>query len=276
MKVATINAIKRVISSIVLVFTLFCCFTVVNADAVSGNWDDTSIGGINLDEIQSWSDLAEYYGDDNTRGLPTAPVWFRILRTGYAQYETHYTYNYGLEGNSMSYIMGQANCPQFNIGNSTMANVGCEIAATFNALKLRGWRVPCSSIIRCFEKKGYLMANGYLGSDPYAIGDYFSYNSMGYTKYTSYSSMKELVNSNRGSFNVFIVSFWNSSSIFDGLHTVAFYTSSADNNIRIYNFYNNSTTLTQKTSFESFVDSDKFIVGYQVARVRNNSDLEEP
>lgn len=62
----------------------------------------------------------------------------------------------------------------------------------------------------------------------------------------------------------------------DELPTSIIYTSSADNNIRIYNFYNNSTTLTQKSSFESFVDSDKFIVGYQVARVRNNSDLEEP
>ena len=65
-----------------------------------------------------------------------------------------------------------------------MADVGCEIAATYNALKLRGRIIPCSSIIRSFEKDGYLLKYktvGDWGSDPYAIGDYLDDNSINYT-----------------------------------------------------------------------------------------------
>lgn len=111
----------------------------------------------------------------------------------------------------MGYIYGQATCPNFAIGTEYMADVGCEIAATYNALKLRGRIIPCSSIIRSFEKDGYLMKNksvGDWGSDPYAIGDYLDDNSINYTKYTTYELMKVLVDRSAGSsYDVYIVFF---------------------------------------------------------------------
>lgn len=102
----------------------------------------------------------------------------------------------------MGYIYGQATCPNFAIGTEYMASVGCEIAATYNALKLRGRIIPCSSIIRSFEKDGYLMKNksvGDWGSDPYAIGDYLNDNSIGYTQYTTHGLMKIAVDRSAGS-----------------------------------------------------------------------------
>ena len=195
-------------------------------------------------------------------------MWFNGLRTTYSGYESHYTTNLALEGSSMGYIYGQGKCPGFYIGNSRMSSVGCEIAAVYNAIKLRGLSISCSSIIRAFEKSGYLMTAGYLGSDPYAIGEYFSENTAySLTEYTDYSSMNNLVSNNISSFNVYIVSFWNSSSLTDGLHTVCFYTQDGGNTLNVYNFSNNSTGVVSRSSFSSYVDSDRFIVGYYVPRM---------
>ena len=58
-------------------------------------------------------------------------AWFKACRATYSSYESHYTYNSRLEGSSMGYIYGQATCPNFAIGTEYMADVGCEIAATY-------------------------------------------------------------------------------------------------------------------------------------------------
>ncbi len=202
------------------------------------------------------------------QSLPKNRNWFNLLRTTYAGYDLHYSKNMALEGNSMGYIYGQAKCPSFYIGNARMESVGCEIAAAYNAIKLRGLTIPCSSIIRAFEKNGYLMTKGFLGSDPYAIGEYFSTNTVyTLTEYTDYSSMNNLVKNNISAFNVYIVSFWNSESITDGLHTVCFYTKDGGNKIYIYNKSNSCTDIKEESSFSSYVDSDRFIVGYYVPRM---------
>lgn len=199
-------------------------------------------------------------------------AWFYLLRTGYARYEQHYTANYALES-GMGYIYNQNTCPQFAIGDAQMADVGCEIAAVYNAIKLRGLTVFCSSIIRSFEKDNYLMARGYLGSDPYAIGDYFA-NNIAYqpTEYTDYETFDDYITENISDFNVYIVSYWNNSdTIMEGLHTVCFYSSGG--NLYVYNLYSNSTGVATKTSLSSFVDSDAFIVGYFVPRMGRMKDL---
>lgn len=199
-------------------------------------------------------------------------AWFKACRATYSGYESHYTYNSRLEGSSMGYIYGQATCPNFAIGTEYMAGVGCEIAATYNALKLRGRIIPCSSIIRSFEKDGYLMKYktiGDLGSDPYAIGDYLTVNSISYKQYTKYELMKLAVDNSTGSANdVYIVSYWHSGNFLDGLHTVAFYTSTADNIVHIYNLNCDKSYVETEDSFEDFVSESHFIVGYSIPRLR--------
>ncbi len=224
-----------------------------------------------------WAYVGEMYGthySDSSRILVHDAAWFRALRGSYSGYESHYTSNLSLEGTSMGYIINQNSCPNFAIGSKHMSGVGCEIAATYNALKARGRVISCSSIIRSFEKDGYLMSgltSADLGSDPYAIGDYLSDNSISYTKYTDYDTMKAAVGNSVGIFDVYIVSFWNGDSITDGLHTVAFYTSNADSKVHVYNLYSNSTSVETKASFAAFVNSSRFIVGYNVPRLRARS-----
>lgn len=211
---------------------------------------------------------------DSSRILVHDAAWFRMFRGSYSGYESHYTSNSSLEGSSMGYIINQNTCPNFAIGNKRMAGVGCEIAATYNALKARGRIISCSSIIRSFERDGYLMSgltSADLGSDPYAIGEYLSDNSVNYTQYTDYDIMKTAVGNSVGSSDVYIVSFWNGDSITDGLHTVAFYTSNSDSKVHVYNLYSNSTSVETKSSFASFVSSNRFIVGYNIPRLRARS-----
>lgn len=247
---------KRFIST-VLIFTLAISL------ATTASAAENSESAYAQPEYYSWSDVASAQSER----LVYNRTWFALLRTSYANYESHYASNTALESD-MGYIYGQATCPNFNIGNSTMSSVGCEIAAVYNAIKHRGGIVSCSNIIRIFERDGYLMTAGYLGSDPYAIGDYFDEN-MAYslTEYTDFSAMETQVMDNISTLNVYIVSFWNSDSITDGLHTVCFYTQSGGSNIYIYNYYNSSTTVVAKSSFSSFVDSERFIVGYYVPRL---------
>lgn len=221
----------------------------------------------------------DYIGETqegSERAIIYDPPAFKALRASYSGYEAHYTYNSKLEGSSMGYIYAQRECPQFAIGGQYMADVGCEIAATYNALKLRERIIPCSSIIRSFEKDGYLLKYktvGDWGSDPYAIGDYLDDNSINYTKYTTYELMKVLVDRSAGSsYDVYIVSFWNDAiDMFQGLHTVAFYTSASDNVIHVYNYSTKSSTVETKNSFSSFVSGGKFIVGYQIPQLRARS-----
>lgn len=154
-----------------------------------------------------------------------------------------------------------------------MADVGCEIAATYNALKLRGRIIPRSSIIRSFEKDGYLMKNksvGDWGSDPYAIGDYLDDNSINYTQYNSYGTMELALNRSVGSaYDVYIISFWNNiNDMNEGLHTVALYTSTSDSALHVYNNSPNSKSVQSVANYGAFIGDGAFIVGYSIPRLR--------
>ena len=83
--------------------------------------------------------------------------------------------------------------------------------------------------------------------------------------------MKTAVGNSVGSSDVYIVSFWNGDSITDGLHTVAFYTSNSDSKVHVYNLYSNSSSVETISSFASFVSSNRFIVGYNIPRLRARS-----
>ena len=263
-----------VLLSVVMLFSMNITVFAVN---LNGFGDASSVYATMSDGKDGWAYVGEMYGStysDSSRILVHDAAWFRMFRGSYSGYESHYTSNSNLEGASMGYIINQNTCPNFAIGNKYMSGVGCEIAATYNALKARGRVISCSSIIRSFEKNGYLMSgltSADLGSDPYAIGDYLSDNAISYTQYTDYDTMKTAVSNSIGNYDVYIASFWNGDSITDGLHTVAFYTSSSDNKVHVYNLYSNSTSVETKSSFDSFVNSNRFIVGYNIPRLRTRS-----
>jgi hypothetical protein len=263
--------------SVILTLVMLYSMSVTAFAIDSEEFEDTnSIYATMPGGKDGWAYIGEMYGttySGSSRILVSDAAWFRALRDSYPYYESHYTSNSSLEGTSMGYIINQNTCPNFAIGTKHMSGVGCEIAATYNALKLRGRIISCSSIIRSFEKDGYLISaltTADLGSDPYAIGDYLSDNYISYTQYTDYDTMKTAVNDSIGSFDVYIVSFWNGDGITGGLHTVAFYTSSVDSKVYVYNLYSDSTSVEPKDSFASFVNSNRFIVGYNVPQLRRN------
>ena len=59
---------------------------------------------------------------------------FSVHRHLYGGSDENFEKNRSLEAPDMGYIYGQAVCPQFTLGKKKMAGVGCEIAATYNAL----------------------------------------------------------------------------------------------------------------------------------------------
>ena len=214
----------------------------------------------------------------NAENVITGPGWFAALRTVYNNYQAHLTYNTSLEASmSNSMINNQWTCPQFLIGNSTMGEVGCESAAVYNALRLRGksaWYRNVADIICTFERDGYIMNNGTWGSDPYAIGDYFGAESISYLQYTDYTSMKNRVQSTMNSSDqVYIVSYWvNGNSIAGGLHTVAFVASHSAGKIYCYNEVESYQA--PMDSFEDYqcVSEDSFIVGYCIPNTGRSVD----
>lgn len=250
---------KKIICLVMMIVMVFCMVTV---NVFAKDNDVSNDAAIDNAEIQA-----------ETRRLVYNAAWFRTLRTTYNGYQAHYTTNSQMES-GMGYIYGQKTCPDFYIGKARMSDVGCEIAAVYNALKKRGLVMPCASIIRTFEKEGYLMTVGYLGSDPYAIKEYFA-SQIAYqpTQYNDYTSFKNYVDSNKSSLNVYIVSFWNDDSITNGLHTVAFYTQNGK--FYAYNKYGSHTTITTYLTLEEISKGEKyFIVGYFVPRMGRMIDLE--
>lgn len=195
-------------------------------------------------------------------------AWFAAMRAVFHDYASHYAGNPAL-GDVGTYIIDQSDCASYRVGDDSFANVGCEIAATYNALRLINRNISLPMIIRSFERDGYLMLQGDFGSDPYAIGDYFSANGVHFTEYaenSSYNRFNNYVASNSNSYHCYIVSFWTEDALPCSLHTIAFYTSGG----KLYT-YNRSGGIVQENGTRQWSNllsiienSSRFIVGYEV------------
>ncbi len=200
----------------------------------------------------------------STATLQNAGALFTLINLKpFEDYEDNFKLNVRLEKN-LGFIFGQAKCPQFSVGNSNIESVGCEIIAVYNAIKKSGNDISCSAVIRDFEKNGYLMAAGHFGSNPYAIKKYFEEQfKYPVTEYSEYSSLQKAVTDNNCQNNVYIVSFWNSQAIKDGLHTVAFYVDDKGR-LNIYNLNADATKIVLKNNLSQFVKKENFIIGYSI------------
>lgn len=61
-------------------------------------------------------------------------------RETYSAYQSNYNFNLNM-GNPSGYIISQESCPNYHVGNSRFSRVGCEIAATYNALTAIGRKI---------------------------------------------------------------------------------------------------------------------------------------
>lgn len=213
-----------------------------------------------------WALFAEVYGRERAGHVGiNEQTTFYLLRTYFwDEYNINYNYNLGLEEDGIGYIENQRTCPNFKIGYHNMSDVGCEIAAVYNSLKLIGEETLCSNIIREFESESYLMSflgsAGNMGSDPFAIAEYFDDHSISYDQYDDFDTMKDDIDDTKNENQVYIVSYWNSSQIEDGVHTIALYTTSSSNDIYLLNKASGTTA----DSLSDVTNDSNFIVGYAV------------
>jgi len=201
-------------------------------------------------------------------------LYLAAFRGAYSFYAANYTHNTSLTQPN-GYIMGQESYSSFRLGSASFGNVGCEVAATYNALRAIGRQPTLPSIIRTFEQHGYILVGGLAGSDPFAIANYFDSAGVNYTQYaekTSYLSFKNKVASNDSNVWAYIISFWTNSTK-TSLHTVMF-TVDSNGRLHTYNRFNDDTTSRTYNSLDNFnVDfTNRFIVGYAVYRDNRSVD----
>ncbi len=190
--------------------------------------------------------------------------------------KSNYEFNKQLEANGNgvnknTYITGQnrtnvhGNNPgNYRFGfNTGFGEVGCEVAAAYNAMIALGKSEMLSETIFSFEKWAieFSIAWGKLGSNPLQISTYLKKRKIEYSKITNYSEFKSAVESNENCH--IIMSRWNNPWT-TGLHT--FYVKKdANNEYYGYNWeYRDNTPSNKKDSIDVFNDGSSFIVGYIV------------
>lgn len=179
--------------------------------------------------------------------------------------------NRRLENGFHGYIYGQWTCPNFTIGvNNSMGDVGCELAAVYNALTYHNISVNMSDIIYEAEQSGYLMRDGAYGTNPFKLNRLLntmdSSNRLNIIQYKKYKDFYTVVQSSAGKNRVFIASFWN--DLWDpsqGAHTVVLYYESGNNMLYALNNKTNWNVEEEILNFnQQLFDNDTFIVGYWV------------
>ncbi len=146
-------------------------------------------------------------------------------------------------------------------------NVGCELIAIYNATKLLGGDPKLSDIIYEFELNpgtkywADIINSGYFGTQPEKLGGYLYHHGYKYEYTEDLNKFASWRKSNR----VFIMSFWNSDSIFKGLHTVAV---QADENgtYSAYNLNSLDTKVSTNKSLEEILENREFICGYYLPK----------
>ena len=122
-------------------------------------------------------------------------------------------------------IEDQHSLNDMRLGASDMAYSGCEVISLYNALLLTDAGHKLSEIISLTESSGYLVRKGIWGTNPLCldrinIDDRFKLHR---------------INSIPTEPGIYIVSFWNSRRLFDGIHTVC--VQLEDGWIHAYNYH---------------------------------------
>lgn len=138
---------------------------------------------------------------------------------------------------SGEYIENQAEWGDVKFGVKDMSFSGCEIMATYNALKALGEPVSEQTVvdlIAMYEENGAVLG-GLLGSSPYAIEDYF--REQGYDVVTTTSHNEETINQiGESSDTVIVHAYNNKDDIKSQIHTVSI-TKEEDGSYAVHNGY---------------------------------------
>lgn len=161
------------------------------------------------------------------------------------------------------YITDQSKLAGLKFGTTNMKNAGCELIAIYNAILLKTGNKPSLSeiILKC-ELSGYTALAGLWGTNPYRIGKLITKFGMNYSAIRSRTKLKM----KKG--KIYVISFWNSRNIFDGIHTIAIKVKKK-NKMLSYNDhrYLDAPELIPGT-FKRLLKGRPFIIGYKMGGKR--------
>lgn len=115
-------------------------------------------------------------------------------------------------------IRSQRALPNFRVGLGAFDRVGCEAAALYNALRLRGCPPPLWEIIDSLAGCRCLMLLGLAGADPFTLGPWLQSRGMAVERFAGrrdYPAFRAAAEEG----GLFLVSYWTAPW---RLHTVAF------------------------------------------------------
>ena len=175
---------------------------------------------------------------------------------------------YELElGAELNLINGQAVCEYANssFGKTTIAEAGCAVIATYNALNLLGYKYPFNNCLNDFENigQGHVSSRA-LGVLPSEIGFILQRYNIPHRGYDGYGKFRR----NMKNGDVAIVTFWNEMitigdvkipNLFAGAHTVAVLKSAGG--YVVYNYAGKISSSKRYTSLKRYI-GDGYIYGY--------------
>ena len=150
---------------------------------------------------------------------------------------------------------GIGNLAKCRYGLFPMSYNGCEIIAVYNFRWLIGIPVSLCDIAKEIYPYGNAVM-GLFGTMPQALNKYFKDNDISACKENDFYKFRKEFDSKKYG----IVSFWNTNSIFHGLHTVAIEKTSEG--IIVYNKSNRIAHSVVYKSLDYYIDADRFICGY--------------
>lgn len=189
-----------------------------------------------------------------------------------------YKYNNNKKYDTNDFIYGQksSGVKDMKYGMQNISENGCELIAIYNAIKMssNSWQPNLSDIIYEFElnpsTKYWLdMTNsGVFGTQPQELGGYLNYHNYLY----EYTEQINVLESWKKNGRIFIVSFWCSDSVFDGLHTIAVMINNCGRCVT-FNRFGNDVAIREYNSFDEILTNGskkgKFICGYYLPETSN-------
>lgn len=156
------------------------------------------------------------------------------------------------------YITNQDGLEELRFGTSNMKNAGCELIAIYNAIQLKsGVEVSLSDIILQCELSGYTALTGQWGTNPYREGKLITKCGM------NYSAIRKRIKLKMTRGNIYIISFWNSQNLLDGIHTITVKVLSG-NKMQTYNDEYASVPMIVSGTFKDLLKGRPFICAYKM------------
>lgn len=158
----------------------------------------------------------------------------------------------------MIYDQNDEKVKEMLYGEETIGNVGCELIAIYNIMKLKNKPVSFADIIYESDFSGHHVATGRLGTNPYEIGKMLTQFDLKYSLIKKQSKLKRKMGNN------YILSFWNRGGVSKGLHTIAVHVAGKKAIVTYNDGVDEDTKWKTRKRFKEILEDRQFIIAYKV------------